>query len=117
MTLAVRKSECFLADLDAQYRWYAAEAGEKLAWRYLGAVDWTVQGLAQHPDLSRPRHFAHPELRGLHSFDVAKPYHRHLLFYRHDETTLGLVRIMHGARDLPRRLRQPPGAEEDLEAE
>jgi toxin ParE1/3/4 len=113
MRLAVRKSDCFLADLDAQFRWYEAEAGEGVALRYLRAVDRTVEGLAQQPDLGRPRHFAHPELHGLRSCLVAKPYRRHLIFYRYDEATLDLVRVMQGARDLPRRLRQPPGAEED----
>ena len=110
MRLAVRKSELFLGDLDVQYRWYETEASEEVAWRYLLAVDRTVEEFAQHPDLGRPRHFAHPELQGLRSCLAARPFHRHLIFYRHDETTLDLMRAMHGARDLPRRLRQPPGA-------
>jgi toxin ParE1/3/4 len=111
--LPVRKSECFLADLDAQFRWYEAEAGGKVASRYLSAMDRTIERLAQRPDTGRPRHFAHPELRGLRSCLLAKPFHRHLIFYRHDEATLDLVRVMHGARDLPRRLRQPPGTAAD----
>lgn len=81
-------------------------------------MDRTIEGLAQYPGLGRPRHFGHPELRGLRSCLVAKPFHRHLIFYRHDETTLDLVRVMHGARALARRLRQPPGTGDDgLEAE
>jgi toxin ParE1/3/4 len=113
MILAVRKSEFFLADLDVQFRWYRMEASEGIALRYLAAVDRTVKELAERPDLGRPRHFTHPELQGLRSCLVARPFHRHLIFYRYDETTLDLVRVMHGARDLPRRLRQPPGAEDD----
>ena len=96
-----------------QFRWYETEASEEIALRYLAAVDRTVEDLAEHPDLGRLRHFEHPELQGLRSCLVARPFHRHLIFYRHDETTLDLVRVMHGARDLPRRLRQPPGAEEN----
>jgi hypothetical protein len=34
-----------------------------------------------------------------------------LIFYRHDETTLYVERSIHGARDLPRRLTQPPAAD------
>ncbi|MBM3884018.1 MAG: type II toxin-antitoxin system RelE/ParE family toxin [Verrucomicrobia bacterium] len=113
MRLAVRKSEFFLADLDVQFRWYETEASEEVALRYLTAVDRTVNELAERPDLGRPRHFEHPELQGLRSSLAVRPFHLHLIFYRHDETTLDLVRVMHGARDLPRRLRQPPGAEED----
>ena len=111
MRLAVRKSEFFLADLDAQFRWYETEASEKIALCYLTAVHRTVEELAERPDLGRRRHFEHPELQGLRSCLVARPFHRHLVFYRHDETSLDLVRVMHGARDLPRGLRQPPVAE------
>jgi hypothetical protein len=31
------------------------------------------------------------------------------LFYRHDSTGLFAERLMHGARDLPMRLIEPPG--------
>jgi len=114
MRLAVRKSEVFLADLQLQFRWYEAEADGEVAWHYLVAVDRTVEELSERPDLGRLRHFENPELQGLRSCLVARPFHRHLIFYRYDDTTLDLVRVMHGARDLPRRLRQPPGAQDDL---
>ena len=32
------------------------------------------------------------------------------LFYRHDSAELFAERLMHGARDLPRRLADPPGS-------
>ena len=112
--LAVRKSEFFLADLEGQFGWYAVEAGEEVAGHYLMAVDRKVEELMERPDAGRPRHFKHPELQGLRSCLVARPFHRHLIFYPHNETNLDLMRVMHGARDLPRRLRQPAGAEEDL---
>lgn len=110
MRRAVRQSEFFLGDLDGQYRWYEVEAGEEIALRYLQAVDRAVEELAERPDLGRVRQFAHPELVGLRSCPVARPFHRHLIFYRHDATSVDLVRVMHGACDLPERLRQPPGA-------
>jgi hypothetical protein len=44
----------------------------------------------------RPRFTDWPELVGIRSFRVERPFHRLLLFYRH------------GSRDLPRRLREPP---------
>jgi hypothetical protein len=31
-----------------------------------------------------------------------------LIFYRYDGTTLCAERVVHGARDLPRRLTEPP---------
>jgi plasmid stabilization system protein ParE len=33
----------------------------------------------------------------------------HLIFYRADDEVLGIERILHRARDLPRRLLEPPG--------
>ena len=115
MNLTISKAEYFLADFDLQFRWYEKEAGWELACRYLEAVDQTLQKLAKQPDLGRPRHFASPELQGLRSFPVIQPFGKDLIFYRHDQTALVAVRIMHGARELPRRLRQPPGAEDDEE--
>jgi len=35
---------------------------------------------------------------------------RHLIFYRFDRSTLYAERVIHGMRDLPRRLLQPPDA-------
>lgn len=111
MRLAIRKSAFFFGDLETQFRWYEAEAGWEVAWRYLLAVDQTVARLAEHSDLGRLRHFSHPELQGLRSFLIARPFHRHLIFYRHDDANLYAVRVMRGARDLTKRLRQAPGAQ------
>ena len=113
MSLAVRKSEAFLADLDLQFRWYETQAGWDVAWRYLLEVDAALERLAEHPELGWRRNFKHPELLNLRCWLIARPFRRHLIFYRHDEHTLDAVRVMHGARDLARRLRQPPGVADD----
>jgi toxin ParE1/3/4 len=113
MSLAIRKSDAFLADLDVQFRWYEKEAGWDVAWCYLQAVDEALAKLAEHPELGWLRHFTHPELRNLRCWFAARLFHRHLIFYRHDQHTLDAVRVMHGARDLARRLRQPPGVAGD----
>jgi len=34
----------------------------------------------------------------------------HLIFYRVETEELDVFRVLHGMRDLPRRLTQPPGA-------
>ena len=36
-----------------------------------------------------------------------------LIFYRHYQQTLDALRVLHGARDLARRLPQPPGVPGD----
>jgi toxin ParE1/3/4 len=45
----------------------------------------------------------------LHSFRVEPPFNVHLIFYRVVDDALFAERLMHGARDLPRRLLEPPG--------
>ena len=113
MNLALDRTENFTSDFDRQYRWYLAEAGEGVARRYLEAVWQTLNELAAHPRLGRPRRFRDPALQGLRSFRVRPPFEVHLIFYRHTDRELSAERLLHGRRDLPRRLREPPGVSED----
>jgi len=113
MTLALRRSDDFNRDFDLQYQWYLEQAGEAVAERYLEAVLATLRLLASQPDLGRPRKFRHPILGGIRSLRLASPFGVHLIFYRHSSVELSAERLMHGARDLPRRLAEPPGSPAD----
>jgi len=93
--------------------WYRDHAGSEVAEGYVNAVEATLQALARTPGLGRPRFANWPELAGIRSWRVQKPYHRHLIFYRHDPESLMAERVLHGARDLPRRLLQSPYEAED----
>jgi plasmid stabilization system protein ParE len=104
MKLSLHRAETFNADFDQQYRWYLEPAGEELAERFLMAVEDTLQSLLTQPDLGRRRNFRHPALAGIRSFQVKSPFQNILVFYRHTSTELSAERLMHGARDLPRRL-------------
>ena len=97
-----------MADVEVQFRWYLAEAGPEVARRYRQAVQATLAKLLQIPDLGRPRFTGDPELAGMRSCTVIKPFGKQLLFYRVVGETLIAERTMHGARDLPRRLKEPP---------
>jgi toxin ParE1/3/4 len=110
MNLTLHRSDDFNRDFDLQYRWYLEQAGEAVAERYLQALLATLRLLATQPGLGREREFRHPSLRGMRSFRLASPFEVHLIFYRHDADRLLAERLMHGARDLPRRLVEPPGA-------
>jgi toxin ParE1/3/4 len=110
MTLALHRSDDFNRDFDLQYRWYLEQAGEAVAERYLSAVLATLRLLAAQPDVGRCRQFRQPALRGIRSFRLVSPFAVHLIFYRHDSAELSAERLMHGARDLPRRLVEPPGS-------
>lgn len=108
MRLALQQSDCFWADLQKQVDWYRDNASPEVAERYLAAVEATLKELVETPGLGRHRFQDRPELANLHSWRVRKPYHRHLIFYRFDDQTLSAERVLHGARDLPRHLRQWP---------
>ena len=81
-----------------------------MAERYLSAVLAALRLLATQPDLGRCRKFRHSTLRGIRSFRLASPFGVHLIFYRHNSAELSAERLMHGARDLPRRLVEQPGS-------
>ena len=105
MSVALRRSGDFNTD-------FLREAGETIAEGYLSAVVATLRELALHPGWGRERRFRDEVLKGMHSMRVKPPYSRHLIFYRYTDTELFAERLMHGMRDIPRRLRQPPGAED-----
>ena len=111
MSLRIQRSDWFIGDLEHYAAWYDREANWELAERYLQAVAATLTRLADTPGLGHPTFFPAPELRGLRCRAVEEPFQKHLIFYRHDEMVFYAERIVHGARDLARRLAQPPGAE------
>jgi plasmid stabilization system protein ParE len=102
------RAEEFNADFDAQHRWYLEQAGEDVAKNFLNAVVTTLRSLAARPDLGRPRKFRNPTLRNLRSLPLAHPFNRILIFYRPTGDGITAWRLMDGARDLPRRLAEPP---------
>jgi plasmid stabilization system protein ParE len=108
MSLKIRRSDWFIGDLEHYAAWYQTEAGWEVAQRYLRAVSETLTRLADMPGLGRPARFSAPVLRDLRLYPVERPFDKHLIFYRHDGAALYGERAIHGARDLPRRLTEPP---------
>ena len=109
MSLPVEKSPLFETDVTGRFAYYVDEAGEEVAWRFLAAVELTLAKLGKQPEMGSIRRFRNPLLQGLRSFRVEPPFDRFLVFYRSTDQALQAWRLMHGARDLPRRLVEPPG--------
>jgi plasmid stabilization system protein ParE len=107
----VRKTDEFIADIERQFEWYAVNAGWEVADRYLVAVEATCQLLGQHPHLGPRGGFTHHRLREWRFFLVFRPFNKHVLFYEVLADELVLRRAMHGHRNLPRQLLEPPGTE------
>jgi toxin ParE1/3/4 len=108
MSRAIQKAGFFKQDFANQFGWYVDNAGPDIARRFQVALDDSLQKIAQQPELGRRRHFKHPQLQGLRSFPVDRPFNKLLLFYRVEVEHIEAWRLMHGARDLPRRLVEPP---------
>jgi len=96
-------------DLALQYAWYARAANIDVAERYLSAFRQTVELLVGRPEAGRLRRFRDPRLHDIRSFQLRGAFSAHLLFYRLEDELLVVFRVMHGMRDLPRRLVEPPG--------
>ena len=109
--IQLQKAPYFIADFEIQYEWYFSEVGEDTAEGYLNAVNDTLQFLRQNPALGRERRFRNPRLKGMRSFRASPPFNQHAIFYRFDASALFAERVIHGARDLPRRLLQSPGTD------
>jgi toxin ParE1/3/4 len=110
MSLPVVISERAERDMALQYQWYLEHAGADIAERYLLSVDVSIRELSVQPDLGIRRHFQSAELQDIRSTQAHGSFDKHLIFYRATDT-LSIERIMHGARDLPRRLLEEPGTD------
>lgn len=111
MSQALRRNPLFTADVQKRFAWYWDNGGEAMAWRFEASVEQTLLAIARQPGLGRQRRFQHPTLCELRSFRVAPPFNKHLLFYRLVEEAIEAWRLMHAARDLPKRLLKSPAAD------
>ena len=107
MNLSIQKSPLFHTDVTKQFEWYFNKGGPDLAWKFFTTVDLTLSKLSRQPNLGRPRRFRNPRLQDLRSFRTESPFGRLLIFYRFTPEELIAERLIHGARDLPRRLAEP----------
>ena len=101
----------FTQDFSDRFGWYLEVAEPEIARHFQSALDRTLKRLAQHPELGRLRNFKHPRLQGIRSLAVERPFNRVIIFYRVGSDSLDAIRLLHGARDFPRRLLEPPDSE------
>ena len=106
--MSLLKSDDFIADVERQFEWYAVNADLEIANRYLDAVEAICKLLEQHRLLGPLAKLRHPRLREWRFIVVFRPFQKHILFYETNGDDVLMRRAMHGHRDLPRRLTEPP---------
>src|ERR1700739_1837258 len=102
--MSVNRSDEFLADIEREYEWYTLKANLEIAERYLDAVQSTVRLIELYPQIGPIGNFVYSRLNGWRYFVVVRPFNRYVLFYEIAGETVILRRVMHGYRNLPRRL-------------
>jgi hypothetical protein len=102
------RRDAFVEALEEGILWYDAQsehgsvAAALLAARFASAVDATIAVIVRRP-ASGGTWIHRPDYR---FSQVRRPFNRWLIFYRLPEpTTIELVDILRGERDLPRRVR------------
>ena len=72
----------------------------RAAQRFLGAVEQLAQRLIDSPELGAVYESEDCEFAGLRVFTIPR-FRKFLVFYRFEGDVIDIVRILHGARDLP----------------
>jgi plasmid stabilization system protein ParE len=108
--MSLQRSEFFIKDVESQYEWYARNAGDDVADRYLEAIAATCTLIERQPLLGPMTKLTNPRVAGWRFFVVIRPFHRHVLFYEVEGNTVIMRRAQHGHRQFPKRLIDPPGA-------
>jgi plasmid stabilization system protein ParE len=98
----------FDADIQLRAAWYTNKGGQGLALRFIDALETTVDKLELNPSRGRQAFPKDPRLADLHAMFLERPFQRLILFYRFTEQAIILERLIHGARDLPRRIGESP---------
>lgn len=89
------------ADIDAAAGFYASEGDVELGLRFFDAVQRTFDTLVGQPHLGRVQEWVASRLRGCRRWPVAQPFDVHQVFYLPSESRVEIVRVLHGARDVP----------------
>lgn len=102
---ALRFREAALADVEAAARWYTLQGGVGVAEGFLAALDVAFAHIAQHPATGSPRWAAELTVEGLRSWGLSR--YPQLVFYLEREEWVEILRVLHGARDIPASLADP----------
>ena len=78
---------------------YISLNSQMAAERFLKAADATFQQLTKNPELGSTDEFQLASLIGIRRWRIRR-FKRYLVFYRVHATTVEIVRVFHGSRDI-----------------
>jgi len=91
-------SSAFEADFAQIIAYYARDVTPELSRRFENCVVETFERIAACPELGRRRKdLTHPEIRSL----VVAGFENYVVFYQVRKEDVFIVRLLHGARNLP----------------
>jgi toxin ParE1/3/4 len=100
-------------DITQQFRWYLVEKdAPDAAFRFVDAVEASVEQLLRTPNMGAPREPRNPALKGLRVWPVNE-FDEFLIFYVVQGDTLRVIRVLHGKRDIDRILKKE-SADDDV---
>lgn len=79
---------------------YLANENANMPERFLKAFEKTCKTLLDMPRMGREKNYGHVSLRGVREFPIVR-FQKYLVYYRENKGKLEVVRVLHGARDLP----------------
>ncbi|MGH9440059.1 MAG: type II toxin-antitoxin system RelE/ParE family toxin [Terriglobia bacterium] len=79
---------------------FIGQSSEDAAQRFLRSAEETFQLLASQPEMGKLAEHRSPLLAGVRRFPV-KDFPKYLIFYRPIRDGIEVVRVIHGARDIP----------------
>jgi toxin ParE1/3/4 len=92
-------------DVDEAIAHYLNEAGERVALRFIDAVERAYEHIGRFPASGSPRYAHELSIPGLRSWPLGRfPY---LVFYVERQDQVDVWRVLHGRRDIPAWLREP----------
>ena len=101
-------------DILRQFRWYLVEQhAADAAFRFVEAVEASVEQLVRMPNMGAPREIRNPALKGLRLWPV-KDFDEFLIFYVVAGDTVRVIRILHGKRDIDRILKKESGDDDKI---
>ena len=99
MNLEIRKKPQAERDIEECFV-FIGEENLDVAVHFLVAVEDTIEIIAQNPSAGNVREFKDSKLKNIRMM-LVRGFHRYQIFYTITDESIEIVRVLHGARDLP----------------